>query len=157
MPEPQPPIPESLEAGHEVRDVPVWAIAILVVLIIFAAFLLHAGLWRLEQTLVPDVKNESAAPPVVMPGEPSVNERVGDVGSPRLEGLQELRADPPQYRSSRPVAGANPPEYRPEDLRADRQPSLHQYSWVDRDKGIARIPIDSAMDVIAGQSGKGKK
>ena len=129
----------------------------LAVLFVFAGFLLHAGLWRLEQTLVPEVKTEGAAPPVVMPGEPTVNDRVGAVGSPRLEGLQELQAEPPEYRSSRPVAGANPPEYRPEDLRADRQPTLHEYRWLDRDKGIARIPIESAMDIVAEQSRKGKK
>jgi len=26
---------------------------------------------------------------------------------------------------------------------------LHQYAWVDPDKGIVKIPIDRAMDLIA--------
>jgi len=153
------PVPdESLEAGHEVRDVPVWLIAVLAVLLAFGAFLLHAVLWRVERILVPEVQVDGAAPPVVMPGEPPVNDRLREAGSPRLEGLEALQANPPQYRSSRPVPGGTSPDVRPEDLRADRQPALHEYGWVDRDKGIARIPIDSAMDAIARQSrNRGKK
>jgi hypothetical protein len=55
-----------------------------------------------------------------------------------------------------PVAKA-PPEPRLQssppidlrDMRAAEDKILHHYSWVDRDKGVVRIPIDRAMDILA--------
>ena len=41
------------------------------------------------------------------------------------------------------MPGTGSPEFHPEDLRADRQPRLQAYGWVDRKKGIARMPIDA--------------
>jgi hypothetical protein len=35
------------------------------------------------------------------------------------------------------------------DMRAAEERLLHEYSWIDPDKGIVRIPIDRAMDLIA--------
>jgi hypothetical protein len=35
------------------------------------------------------------------------------------------------------------------ELRANEDRLLHQYAWVDPDKGIVKIPIDRAMDLIA--------
>jgi hypothetical protein len=44
------------------------------------------------------------------------------------------------------------------DMRADQDRILHQYGWIDPDKGIVRIPVDRAMDLIVqrGLSGKTK-
>jgi hypothetical protein len=36
-----------------------------------------------------------------------------------------------------------------EDLRDAQRRGLETWGWVDRDAGIARIPIDRAMDVVA--------
>jgi hypothetical protein len=36
-----------------------------------------------------------------------------------------------------------------QQMRAAEERTLHQYGWVDPDKGIVRIPIDRAMDIIA--------
>ncbi len=33
-------------------------------------------------------------------------------------------------------------------MRADEDRMLHQYAWLDQDKGIVRIPVDRAMDLI---------
>jgi hypothetical protein len=33
-------------------------------------------------------------------------------------------------------------------LRNEQRASLHEYGWVDRDAGRARIPIDTAMDLL---------
>jgi hypothetical protein len=41
-------------------------------------------------------------------------------------------------------------DHRLADLRAERAARLTGYGWVDRSKGIAHIPIDKAMDEIAG-------
>jgi hypothetical protein len=35
------------------------------------------------------------------------------------------------------------------DMRAAEDTILHQYAWIDPDKGIVRIPVDRAMDLIA--------
>jgi hypothetical protein len=44
-----------------------------------------------------------------------------------------------------PTPEGNSPAFHADDLRPAAQPSLQGYGWVDRDKGIARIPIDRAM------------
>lgn len=36
-------------------------------------------------------------------------------------------------------------------LRATEQANLNSYGWVDRDAGVVRIPIERAMEIIAGQ------
>jgi hypothetical protein len=35
------------------------------------------------------------------------------------------------------------------DWRAAEERALHQYGWIDPDKGIVQIPVDRAMDLIA--------
>ena len=35
------------------------------------------------------------------------------------------------------------------DLRADEDAILSSYGWIDPDKGIVRIPIDQAIDIVA--------
>lgn len=37
------------------------------------------------------------------------------------------------------------------DLRAAQEKELQRYGWVDRDAGIATIPIDRAMDLVANE------
>ncbi len=41
-------------------------------------------------------------------------------------------------------------DHRLADWRAERAARLNGYGWVDRSKGIAHIPIDKAMDEVAG-------
>ena len=62
-----------------------------------------------------------------------------------------------------PLAGPNAPlemriegpalESAPQDERAryfrDKEALLGRYGWIDRNHGIARIPIDAAIDVLA--------
>ena len=161
MPEAQRIPNESIAAGHEVRDVSAAFLVMLAILLAFCGAVLAGTLWRLEGLVVPETKSKGAAPAVDMPGEPPLNQRLSAMGSPRLEGLKPLEATPPSYRSSRPTTAGQVPDVRPEDLRADRQPILQEYGWVDRSKGVARIPIDLAMDAIVSASqqrpDKGKK
>jgi hypothetical protein len=82
-----------------------------------------------------------------MPGEAPVNDHVRSVPAPRLDPLKPLAAEPPSYRSSRPVPGGAAPTQRPEDLRADRQPTLNSPAWVEEGT-VARIPISAAMDAV---------
>ena len=39
---------------------------------------------------------------------------------------------------------------RVESLNAQKRRELSTYGWVDRDRGVARIPIEEAMDLVAG-------
>jgi cytochrome b561 len=63
-------------------------------------------------------------------------------------------------QTTEPPPGAIPPEPRLQndpasDLAAERsreQAQLDGYAWVDRDAGIARIPVDRAMDILARSS-----
>ena len=70
---------------------------------------------------------------------------------------------------------ASPPEPRLQanprlellEMRAEENEVLQSYGWVDRDKGVARVPIDEAMKIVvqrglparesgAGRAGGGK-
>jgi len=39
-----------------------------------------------------------------------------------------------------------------QELRADEDRILHQYAWIDPDKGVVRIPVERAMDLILEKS-----
>jgi hypothetical protein len=39
------------------------------------------------------------------------------------------------------------------DLQSERRGLLEQWSWIDRDAGLARIPIERAMDLVAADAG----
>ncbi len=41
------------------------------------------------------------------------------------------------------------PRMELQDVRAHENLLLHQYAWIDKDKGIVRIPIERAIDLIA--------
>jgi len=41
------------------------------------------------------------------------------------------------------------PAHDMRDMRAAEDTLLHQYAWIDPDKGIVRIPVARAMDLIA--------
>jgi hypothetical protein len=41
------------------------------------------------------------------------------------------------------------------DFARDQRATLDRWGWVDRDAGIARIPIERAMDLVAADAGKG--
>ena len=43
----------------------------------------------------------------------------------------------------------NEPKVELKDLRADEDAILSSYGWIDPNKGIVRIPIDQAIDIVA--------
>ena len=124
-------------AGYEIRDVNAGGVVVTVLAFALVSAALLAFLWELSRRSVADVTRDGARPPVVLPGEPPVTDRVRAVPPPWLEGLKP-----------------DPPSFHPEDLRADRQPQLRGYGWVDRGKRVARIPIGRAMDAVAEKGGR---
>jgi hypothetical protein len=129
------PPPEAVQrAGFETRDVDVTVIVVIGVGLVLVGGVILWFLWELTGTAVPETRSNGASPPVTMPGQPPVGERLDQLPPPRVEGL---------------VAQ---PDVHPEDLRADRQPGLQGYGWVDERKGVARIPIDRAMEAVVESS-----
>jgi hypothetical protein len=142
-----PPPRQVVQAGYETRDLSPALVVTAALVLAIAGGVLYVGLWQWSQFEVPEQEVEGASPPEVMPGEPSVSARVESLPAPRLEPLEPLRSRPESYRSSRPGPHKLSPTQRPEDLRADRQPQLRGYGWVEKGK-VARIPIDKAMDAV---------
>jgi hypothetical protein len=70
---------------------------------------------------------------------------------------REARRSPP----ANPLAAASGPRLPPEprllpkpieqlqQLRAEEKQTLETYGWVDRSKGIVRIPVERAMELVA--------
>ena len=56
-----------------------------------------------------------------------------------------------EVRPSQAVVAPMNPDLRVElaRLRSQEQAWLSQYQWIDRQQGIARIPIDRAMDIVS--------
>jgi hypothetical protein len=112
---------ESVEAGHELRDLSPKAIALfalslatLLVLVVLVTSFLHEHYLR--------VQVRTQAPP-----------------SP----FSAARAPTPEPRL------AVTPGEQIKALRAAEDSLLKSYAWVDRQQGIVRIPIDRAMELLA--------
>ncbi len=138
------------DPGYEKRDINVPIVLGAVALLVIG----FGGLLVVLYAVFVDSVPAGPGLPVVTAGERPLNERLGAIPDPRLDGLRELQQVPPTVSPSADTPTGNAPEYHPEDLRPERQPGLHGYEWVDRGKGIARIPIDRAMGIVAaGQTG----
>lgn len=70
---------------------------------------------------------------------------------------REAALGPPPSQGINVTAAKLPPEPRlqpsptrdMQQMRAAEDQLLDQYAWIDPDKGIVRIPVDRAMDVLA--------
>jgi hypothetical protein len=115
---------EHARGGHEEKDVNIIAITKfgigLTLTIVVAAFVL----WGLFDYFV------------------GADEKSYGAGAPLRTSLTPAKQPPqPRLQQSPPI------DLR--DMRAAEDQLLHHYSWVDRDKGVVRIPIDRAMDMLA--------
>jgi len=76
------------------------------------------------------------------------------------------------FKTPHPVVSALPPQSTAPDAAAILQPApaadlksyrgekrseLDSYGWVDRQAGVARIPIERAMELTAGRNSQGKR
>lgn len=66
-----------------------------------------------------------------------------NASSPSALMLSERNKLPPEPRLQAE------PKVELKDLRADEEAILTSYGWVDPNKGILRIPIDQAIDIVA--------
>lgn len=134
MPDPDnPPAPGLRRAGpaetgapaarHEPSDISVRTVVVFVAALVVAAVVIHAGLWLLfEYFVAREGRGDEPLPPMV-------------VTSP------ERQPPEPRLQTSPPA-----------DMRAMEQAEqemLTSYGWIDRERGIVRIPIERAMAIIA--------
>ena len=111
--------------GHEERDVNVIAVTrfgIGLSLILVVSLFAVWGLFTLFKNR--EAKEPAGAPPAAWMG----------ANAHRL---------PPEPRlEEHPAAEL-------QDVRSAEEQILNGYGWIDRDKGVVRIPIDRAMDILA--------
>jgi hypothetical protein len=160
---------ESVRAGHE----PDWfnssRIVAVPILVAVAAAVTYGLVTVLFSFFNPGKPEEKGAnPQAAERNARPYDERVTDISSlspearvkqPRLEAMRTIEQRPgePTYlRSFRPEDVGNSPEIRPEFLRPENfidwntnEKPLVQYRWLDKEKGIARIPIAEAIRILA--------
>jgi len=116
--------------GHEEKDVDVWAVtrfAVMLVLLCAVALIGLAGLFRYFQG------REAALQPPAAEG--------GDLKGP---------SQPPQPRLQ------NSPIQDLKQMRQDEDQILGSYGWIDWQKGIVRLPIARAIDLLSQRGSLGK-
>ena len=147
---PTPPSPEAAHAGHEPQPAPHFRPILLTVgVLLVAAALMHVGLALLQGLLL----RRDGGPVQV-----ADNERFP--APPRLTGLGPLPGAPldaqqpvppgPDPSGARGHAGAS------FQVNAPAPPApLDGYGWVDKEKGIVRLPVEKAMTLfVQRQQGK---
>lgn len=166
---------KSLEAGHEPDRFDAKGIIMVPVLVVVTTFLTYIIITGTFALLSPGKRVESSgtSPLAKASADEPYNERVvrinssnpkADVYQPRLEGMKKLELkrvtadtpDPEYLRSFKPAASKeNSPEYYPQDLYPHRyvdllsgKKVLLETEWLNKDKGIARIPVEEAMTAV---------
>lgn len=114
----------SASAGHERRDIDPGRVTRIGIVILAFLLLSMVLAWGVTRGLV-------ARREAVSPTPNPVAARLG----PRQPPAPRLQADPRADLDA---------------LRARDARILETYEWIDRDAGIARIPIDRAMELLAG-------
>ncbi len=104
---------------HETSDVNIRGILVFAVGLIVAAVIIHALIWLMFRAL------DASASRKVTPQYP-------------LAITQENRLPPEPRLQTNPRQDLN-------DLRTAEEQVLESYGWVDKNKGVVRIPIDEAI------------
>ena len=109
--------------SHETRDVNVFQISAFGIGLLLACIVTVFAMWVMFDFLFKreDAKNAS---------------------NPAAAMMNERQLPPQPNLQSHPKVEL-------QDLRANEDAMLHSYGWVDQSKGIVRIPIDQAIDIVA--------
>jgi hypothetical protein len=126
------------ETHRERSDVNVRAL--LLAMVIFAVFgaISHLVLYGMFRYFAEMARNRTAAPltDVARPPDASIPQ------TPRLQPFPNR-----DLRGSMLPPNANTPVVDMEEMRANEERVLHTAGWVDKQKGIVRIPIDVAKQL----------
>jgi hypothetical protein len=121
---------EHPDVAHETHDVSVRAILGFGIGLLVAAVVIHVGIWLLFRFLQGRAERRDVPPTTLAARRPVEAQRQPEkiFPEPRLERFPFVTRD---------------------RLRKEEETRLHGYAWVDRDGGVARIPIERAMELIA--------
>ena len=160
---------DSVKAGHETDVFDVKGIIMVPVVITITVGLTLAIITGLFSYYKPGVvPTDKGSPLAVKDNAADYNDRIGRISStdenapvkqPRLEWMRRLEVkpgEPVSYRSFGYADSGNPPEITPIYLRAENfidwntnERKLLDAKWVSKEKGVARIPIAQAMEILA--------
>jgi len=115
------------DVAHEHSDVSIRGIVLFGGGLLVAAIIIHIGIWfLLEFFKTGEQRSQPPPPPLArsdrLPPEPRLQGAPGH----EIHPMEEMR-----------------------QLRAKEDEALGSYGWVDKQAGIARIPIAQAMDILA--------
>lgn len=113
---------DNVEVVHEESDVNVGAIVRFGVGLIVVAFVVHLFLWWLLG--VYERQHERAQTQVY----------------PMAAGQQDRLPPSPRFQEN--------PQQELQDLRTKQESLLKGYGWVNKEAGVARIPIEDAMKMV---------
>src|ERR1017187_3869749 len=114
--------PQTPGTGHEETDINVWAVgkfAVALMLVGVAALFLLFGLFRY-------LLSREGGPPA---------------GRSQVAASEPVKAFPQPQLQQREVLDLKA-------VRAAEDQVLNSYAWIDPEKGVVRIPIDRAMDLL---------
>jgi len=120
------------ETRHEDSDVNVGALLWAVVIFIVFAVLTHAMLYLQFHAYARHFRHETSQPLTMMPRPSNVPP------TPRLQPFPNDTVPP----------NANTPLTDMADMRASEDEALNKPGWVDKQKGIVRLPIETAKQLL---------
>jgi hypothetical protein len=110
------------DVSHETRDVNVFQISAFGIGLLLACIVTVFAMWVMFDFLFKREDQKNASNPAAL--------------------MMNQRQNPPK-----PNLQAEP-RVELKDLRTDEDTMLHTYGWVDQSKGIVRVPIDQAIDMV---------
>ncbi len=111
---------------HEARDVHFFEIVLFGLILVLVALIIHIVLWRLmEYYAAREARQKQPVYPL------AARERGQLPAEPVLEGLAPQRKTLAEQRA--------------------KESRLHSYGWVDPKAGSVHIPIERAMELVAGK------
>jgi hypothetical protein len=126
------------ETHHERSDVNVRALLMFMVIFVVFAAISHFVLWGMFKYFAQMARNKTAAPLTDVLRPP-------DAAIPQGPRLQPFPNRDPRGQMMPPLATT--PVVDMEEMRATEEQALHTPGWVDKQKGIVRVPIDVAKQL----------
>jgi hypothetical protein len=110
--------------SHERRDVNVFQITAFGIGLLLSCIVVVFAMWAMFDFLF-------------------AREEAKNATNPAAAMMKEQNQSPPEPRLQAQ------PRIELRDLHADEDAILNSYGWIDPNKGIVRIPIDQAIDIVA--------
>ena len=135
----------NVETHHERSDVNVRALLWTVVIIVLFAAVTHLMLWGLFKQFARHARRD-VRPPMTAIARPAG----ADV--PQEPRLQPFPTEQQKGAMMQPFRAT--PVTDMEEMRRSEDEQLHSVGWVNRQKGIVRLPIDLAKQLVVQRGGR---